>query len=356
MVEEEKTELKKIICTGGLGYIGSHTVISLIEKGYEPIILDNISNSSLKCLERLEKLSKTKIDFHKVDLCDTTSLSTTFTEMLSKHTSIHGVIHFASLKAVSISLAHALSYYETNILSTINLLKQMCIHKIPNLIFSSSACVYGENAFADESAPLCPTNPYGETKVIIESLLKSHSRSELSSPFKAISLRYFNPLGAHPSGLIGESPLDIPNNLMPILQNVAVGKQEVLSIYGDDYETKDGTAVRDYIHVCDLAKAHVNALEVLIRNEGSSGFEVLNLGTGQGTSVKELVDAFQKVSGVEIRSKVVGRRPGDVEKLTAKVQKAEELLGWKAEKGIEDMCRDSWNWAKNNPNGYDDVE
>ena len=337
----------KILLTGGAGYIGSHTAIELISKGYEPIICDNLVNSSEKVLERLEKISGVKPKFYKTDCCDYEGMEKIFSE-----NEIDAVIHFAGLKAVGESVSKPIEYYDNNLTSTLTLLKVMRNHGVNNIIFSSSATVYG----APDCVPITEsavvgrcTNPYGWTKYMNEVILTDSAKA--NKDLSVVLLRYFNPVGAHKSGLIGESPSGVPNNLMPYISQVAVGKLSQLSVFGNDYPTHDGTGVRDYIHVVDLAKGHVCAVDYVVKNKGT---EVFNLGTGIGYSVLDMVKAFENVNKVRIPYKVTDRRPGDIAECYADPSKAAEKLGWKAEYNLEDMVGDSWRWQKNNPNGYEE--
>ena len=333
-----------ILVTGGAGYIGSHTCIELLNQGHKVIVVDNLVNSHSESLRRVEELSGKNIPFYAIDLMSEAEIKTVFSEH-----SIEAVIHFAGLKAVGESVEQPLRYYENNIRSTLVLCKLMQKFSVKHLVFSSSATVYGlaESNPIPETAPLSATNPYGRTKLFIEYIL-----NDWISTFDGASvalLRYFNPVGAHASGKIGEDPQGIPNNLMPYITQVAAGRREKLSIFGNDYDTVDGTGVRDYIHVVDLAMGHVKALDALIHLTGS---HVYNLGTGNGTSVLELVQAFQQATGQAIPYEISARRPGDVATCFADSSKAERELNWKADRGIVEMCRDSWKWQKENPNGY----
>ncbi len=336
-----------ILLTGGAGYIGSHTAIELMSLGHEVVIIDNLVNASEKVLARIEKISGKAPKFYKADCCDKAALDTVFSE-----NKIDAVIHFAGLKAVGESCAIPIEYYRNNIDSTLVLLTSMKEHGVNNIIFSSSATVYG----AQDIVPIKETavvgrctNPYGWTKYMNEVILTDATNAD--SELSVVLLRYFNPVGAHASGLIGESPNGIPNNLMPYISQVAVGKREKLSIYGNDYPTKDGTGVRDYIHVVDLAIGHARAVEFVVKNKG---VEVFNLGTGVGYSVLDMAHAFASVNDVKVPYVITDRRPGDIAECYADATKAKDMLGWVAERGLEDMCRDSWNWQKNNPNGYSD--
>lgn len=340
-------ESKTILVTGGMGYIGSHTVIKLIEYGYTPIILDNLCNSSEKVLPRLEKITGKKISFYKGDVCKKEDVDKVFEE---NH--VDAIIHFAGLKAVGESVKKPIEYYRNNLDSTLTLLEEMVRYGVKNIIFSSSATVYGTPTHVPlvESDPIgTATNPYGTTKIIQEGIFKDFAF--VHKDFNIALLRYFNPIGAHPSGLIGEAPNGIPNNLMPYITQVAVGKREHLSIFGDDYDTPDGTCIRDYIHVCDLAEGHVLTLKKLFENPG---LVIYNLGTGKGTSVLELVHAYEKATGVKIPYVIAPRRAGDVPQNYAGTKKAEKELGFKAKFNVEDSCRDSNHWQQLNPNGYDD--
>jgi len=335
-----------ILVTGGAGYIGSHTCLELLNEGHTITVVDNLSNSTQESLRRVEQLAGKKIDLQVVDLRDKGRLKTIFTRTGQP---VEAVIHFAGLKAVGESVEKPLLYYQNNIVGTLCLCEVMVECGVRNLIFSSSATVYGDPATVPitEDFPLSCTNPYGRTKLMIEEILGDISGAD--PHFNVILLRYFNPVGAHASGLIGEDPAGIPNNLTPFITQVAIGKLEKLSIYGDDYPTLDGTGVRDYIHVVDLAKGHVRALKKL---EQDPGIVTYNLGTGQGYSVLEMVRAFEKASGRSIAFQIVERRPGDIAACYADPTKAADELGWRAEFGLEEMCRDGWNWQKNNPNGY----
>ncbi len=334
-----------ILLTGGAGYIGSHTAVELMALGHDVVIADNLVNSSEKVLARIEKISGKKPTFYKIDCCDKTSLDKLFDE-----NKIDAVIHFAGLKAVGESCAIPIEYYRNNIDSTLALLTSMKSHGVNNIIFSSSATVYG----AQDIVPIKETavvgrctNPYGWTKYMNEVILTDATKAD--SELSVVLLRYFNPVGAHKSGLIGESPSGIPNNLMPYISQVAVGKRERLSVYGNDYPTKDGTGIRDYIHVVDLAIGHVRAVEYVVKHKGT---EVFNLGTGVGYSVLDMAHSFASVNGVAVPYIITDRRPGDIAECYADATKAKEMLGWVAERNLEDMCRDTWNWQKNNPNGY----
>lgn len=334
-----------ILVTGGAGYIGSHTVVELLKKDYEVVIVDDFSNAKPAVLDRLREITGKDFAFHEVTLTDKSALEEVF-----KLHDLEAVIHFAGFKAVGESVAQPLKYYHNNLTGTIVLMELMNQYNVKKMVFSSSATVYGmkNQAPFTEEMPLSTTNPYGTTKMFIEQFLIDQVVADQS--WSAALLRYFNPIGAHKSGRIGEDPNDIPNNLMPFITQVAVGKREKLSVFGDDYETSDGTGVRDYIHVVDLAKGHLSALKNVLK---STGVEAYNLGTGVGYSVLDVVKAFETANNIEIPYEIVARRPGDIATSYADAAKALNGLDWKAELGIEDMCRDSWNWQKNNPNGYE---
>ncbi|MDQ1000342.1 UDP-glucose 4-epimerase [Neobacillus niacini] len=334
-----------ILVTGGAGYIGSHTCVELLSVGYELIILDNFSNSKPESLNRVQEITGKSFKVYKVDLLDRIGLEDVFS-----NNDIEAVIHFAGMKAVGESMMVPLHYYHNNITGTLILCDVMKKYGVRNLVFSSSATVYGmpERVPISEEFPLGATNPYGRTKLIVEEILRDLYVSDDS--WSIALLRYFNPIGAHESGIIGEDPNGIPNNLMPFITQVAVGKLKELQVFGSDYPTVDGTGVRDYIHVVDLANGHLKALE---KARSSNGVEAYNLGTGTGYSVLEIVSAFEKASGKKVPYRIVDRRPGDVAVCYADPAKAKNELGWTAEKGIKDMCRDSWRWQEKNPNGYD---
>ncbi|MFB5196765.1 UDP-glucose 4-epimerase GalE [Neobacillus sp. KR4-4] len=334
-----------ILVTGGAGYIGSHTCVELLSAGYEIIVLDKLSNSKPESLSRVKEITGKDFLFYEVDLLDRKRLEDVF----SNH-SIEAVIHFAGLKAVGESVSIPLHYYHNNITGTLVLCDVMKKYGVKNLVFSSSATVYGmpERVPISEDFPLSATNPYGRTKLMIEEILRDLHIADDS--WSITLLRYFNPIGAHESGRIGEDPNGIPNNLMPFITQVAVGKRKELQVFGNDYPTVDGSGVRDYIHVVDLALGHLKALE---RVKSSIGVDAINLGTGTGYSVLEMVTAFEKAAGVKVPYKIVERRPGDVAVCYADPSKAKNVLGWTAVRGIEDMCRDSWRWQENNPNGYE---
>ncbi|MGM0379662.1 MAG: UDP-glucose 4-epimerase GalE [Bacillota bacterium] len=333
-----------VLVTGGAGYIGSHTCVELLKNGENVIIVDNFSNSKPEVLKRIKDISKKDFKFYEIDLCNKSKLNKVF-----KENKIDAVIHFAGLKAVGESVEKPIKYYKNNLVSSINLVEVMENHNVKKIVFSSSATVYGkpEKLPLKEEFKTSTTNPYGSTKLMIERIYTDLYNSENSW---AISLlRYFNPIGAHESGMIGEDPTDIPNNLMPYITQVAVGKRDKLSIFGNDYDTHDGTGVRDYIHVVDLAKGHLKALRFLDNNKG---VHIHNLGTGQGYSVLDVVKNFEKATGVKIDYEITKRRPGDIAACYADVKKAKEELGWEAQKGIYEMCKDSWRWQQKNPEGY----
>lgn len=342
VTNKEVLNFMAVLVTGGAGYIGSHTCLELLKSGYTVIVIDNLSNSQKESLERVKELTGKNITFYHAELMDKNVLDKIFT----KH-SIDSVIHFAGLKAVGESVKKPLMYYQNNLISSLTLFEVMQRHNVKKLVFSSSATVYGvpETIPIQESAPRSTTNPYGTTKLMIEQILED---LVISDPEWDISLlRYFNPVGADGSGRIGEDPNDVPNNLMPYITKVAAGQLEELSIFGKDYDTADGTGIRDYIHVVDLAKGHLKALEY-----SNSGIEAFNLGTGIGSSVIDLIHTFEAATGIRVKHKFVSRRAGDVAKSYADPTKAKEVLGWKAEKSLYDMCKDAWHWQSQNPNGY----
>ena len=341
-----KNETKRILVSGGAGYIGSHTVLELVKSGYEAVIADNFCNSKPAVIERISELAEQSIECVTIDLCELEAV-----ERLFNAYEFDAVIHFAGLKAVGESVYKPLEYYSNNLVSTLNLLNVMRAHEVKNFVFSSSATVYGDPASVPitEDFPLSATNPYGRTKLMIEDMLRDICKADES--WNVALLRYFNPIGAHESGRIGEDPFGIPNNLVPYVAQVAVGRLESVSVYGDDYPTPDGTGVRDYIHVCDLAGGHVAALAAL---EKSPGLLTVNLGTGCGYSVLDVIAAFSRACGRDIPYKVVPRRAGDVAMCYADPSAAKKLLGWSAARGLDEMCRDSWRWQSENPNGYDE--
>ena len=334
-----------ILVTGGTGYIGSHTCIELIKAGYKIVVIDNLCNSSLESLKRVEKLSNSRIPFHKVDIRDKGALTQVF-----ERYKIDGVIHFAGLKSVGESVDKPIEYYNINVGGAFILVEVMRKFNCKTFVFSSSATVYGDphTVPIKEDFPLSVTNPYGRSKLMIEEFLQDIFAADNS--WKITLLRYFNPVGAHKSGLIGEDPNGMPNNLMPYISQVAVGKLEKLSVFGGDYDTPDGTGVRDYIHVVDLAKGHIKALQVL---ENKKQVLIVNLGTGSGCSVLDMIKAFKKASGKDVPFKIVDRRPGDIATCYADPAYAARKLNWQAEYGLSEMCEDTWRWQKNNPNGYE---
>ena len=335
-----------ILITGGAGFIGSHTAVEFLNAGYDIVIADNYVNSSPKVLDRIREITGKEFRAYEVDLCDKEALRRVFVE----NPDIDSAIHFAGLKAVGESVAQPGRYYRNNLLSTLNLVELMAQYNAKRIVFSSSATVYGSPKTVPirEDFPLSTTNPYGETKLMIERILKDVWFAD--KDWSVSILRYFNPIGAHKSGLIGENPRGIPNNLLPYVAKVAAGQLPFLQVFGDDYDTHDGTGVRDYIHVVDLAKAHLKALQ---RADKVTGVEYYNIGTGVGYSVLDIVHAYEKASGLAVPYKIVARRPGDIATCYADPTKAAEILGWHAEFGIEDMCRDMANWQKKNPNGYE---
>ena len=334
-----------ILLTGGAGYIGSHTIIELDKAGYSVVVVDNLVNSNPESLRRVGKIIGKEIPFYEVDVRDKDALSKVFDE-----NKFDAVIHFAGLKAVGESVAKPLEYYHNNMTGTFVLLDVMRQHNCKNIIFSSSATVYGDPAIIPITEE-CPkghcTNPYGQTKSMLEEVLMDVQKADLE--WNVVLLRYFNPIGAHQSGMIGENPNGIPNNLMPYITQTAVGIRKELGVFGNDYDTPDGTGVRDYIHVCDLASGHVAALKAI---NNKCGLAIYNLGTGHGYSVLDVVNAFMKVNGVKVPYVIKPRRPGDIATCYCNPAKAKAELGWEAKYGIEEMCRDSWNWQKQNPNGY----
>ena len=339
-----------VLVTGGAGFIGSHATVALLQAGKSVVLLDNFSNSSPVVLQRIEAISKRKPQLEELDLRDAAGLKALF----SRH-HIEAVIHFAGLKAVGESVAKPDLYYQNNVEGSQNLFAAMESAGVRDLIFSSSATVYGDpdSVPINESAAIRPTNPYGQNKADIEQILMKRATQTTRPPWRIALLRYFNPIGAHTSGLIGEDPNDIPNNLLPYIARVGVGALAELSVYGNDYPTRDGTGVRDYIHVVDLVEGHLAALTWLQQQTSSHPVcEVFNLGTGKGYSVLEVVKAFEKQSGKKIPYKIVGRRAGDIAECYADARKAEQSLGWKAQRTLEEMMRDTWNWQKNNPQGY----
>lgn len=333
-----------VLVTGGAGYIGSHTVLELLNDGYGVVVVDNLCNASEESLRRVEKLTGKKVTFYRADVRDSEAMHKVFTE-----NKIDWVIHFAGLKAVGESVAKPIEYYDNNLISTLVLLETMREFNVKNFIFSSSATVYGdpERLPLDEGCSLSTTNPYGATKLMQENMLRDVWNAD--KEWNIVLLRYFNPVGAHESGCIGEDPKGIPNNLMPYVAQVASGKLKQIGVFGNDYPTPDGTGVRDYIHVVDLAKGHVAAIKAL----KESGLHIYNLGTGNGYSVLDMIHAFEKACGKKLPYEIKPRRAGDIPACYASSAKAERELGWKAQYDLEKMCADQWNWQKNNPNGYE---
>ncbi|MBR2284857.1 MAG: UDP-glucose 4-epimerase GalE [Ruminococcus sp.] len=337
--------MSTILLAGGAGYIGSHTAVSLLDSGHDVIIADNFSNSCPEAVSRVEKITGKSVKLYELDIKDTDKLSAVFSE-----NNVDAVIHFAGLKAVGESVEKPVVYYRNNIDTTLSLLECMSRYGVKNIIFSSSATVYGEEnpvPYTEEMKRGTCTNPYGWTKVMMEQILEDAAKAD--PELSVVLLRYFNPIGAHESGMIGEDPQGIPNNLMPYVAQVAVGRREKLTIFGRDYETPDGTCRRDYIHVCDLADGHVKAIDYALDHKGT---EVFNLGTGTPYSVTEIVETFQRVNGIEIPHVYGSRRAGDLPESYANADKALSILGWKTRRDLADMCRDTWNWQKNNPDGY----
>lgn len=337
-----------ILVTGGAGYIGSHTCVELLNAGFDVVVVDNLCNSSRKSIERVMDITGKKLTFYEADLLDRNAVDHIFDKEL-----IDAVIHFAGLKAVGESVGKPLEYYHNNVTGTLVLCDVMREHGVKNIVFSSSATVYGDPAFVPITEE-CPkgeiTNPYGRTKAMLEQILTDLHTAD--PEWKVMLLRYFNPIGAHKTGCIGEDPRGIPNNLLPYITQVAVGKLDHLGVFGDDYDTPDGTCIRDYIHVVDLADGHVKALKKISENEG--GVWIYNLGTGTGYSVLDVIHAFEEANDLKIPYTIMDRRPGDVPRCYADPAKAGKELGWKAERNIKDMCRDSWNWQRKNPRGYEE--
>lgn len=335
--------MKKVLVTGGTGYIGSHAAVELINEGFDVIIIDNLSNSDITVLDGIEQITGYRPEFRQIDLKDKEAVS----EFFEEYTSLDSIVHFAAYKAVGESTEKPLRYYRNNLHSTLHLLEHMVQYNVPHIVFSSSCTVYGQpdKLPVDESAPIKkPLSPYGSTKQMSERMIEDAATA--NKVVKGISLRYFNPIGAHPSALIGEKPEGIPDNLLPFITQTALGLRDELKVFGDDYNTPDGTAIRDYINVVDLAKAHVKAIRRLQDNKNKSDYEFFNVGTGKGNSVMEIINAFEKATGQRIKYKITGRRPGDVEQVYADTRYANEELGWKAEATLEETLRSAWNWEK----------
>lgn len=334
----------KVLVTGGTGYIGSHTIVELLQNGHEVVAFDNFYNSKPMVIDRIKTITGKDFKFYKADMLNRSEMDEIFDQ-----NEIDAVIHFAGLKAVGESVQIPLKYYHNNIGGTINLLESMQAHGVYNIVFSSSATVYGDSKIVPvkEDFPTSATNPYGQTKLMQEIILTDLYKSD--HKWCVTLLRYFNPVGAHESGLIGEDPQDIPNNLTPYIAQVAIGRRDHLNVFGNDYNTHDGTGVRDYIHVVDLAIGHLKALDAA---KGKTGVFTYNLGTGEGYSVLDVVKAFEKASGVKIKYEIVGRRPGDVASLYADTSKSKREIGFEAKRGLDEMCKDLWNWQSKNPNGY----
>lgn len=344
--------MSKVLVTGGTGYIGSHTVVELINEGFEVVIVDNLSNSNIEVLDGIEKITGIRPVFENIDCVDYVAMD----NFIDKHGDIDAIIHFAASKAVGESVEKPLLYYRNNLVSLINLLQLMPVHKIKHLVFSSSCTVYGQpdELPVTEKAPIQPAlSPYGNTKQISEEIIRDTIHSNPDS-YRSVVLRYFNPIGAHASGEIGELPLGVPNNLLPFVTQTAIGIRKQLQVFGDDYNTPDGSCIRDYIHVVDLAKAHVIAVKRMLGNKSKGNYEVFNLGTGRGLSVLEIIKTFEQVNQVKVPYKITGRREGDIEQVWADPTYANEVLGWKAEETVEDTLRSAWNWelnlAKHNKN------
>ncbi len=339
----KKLFMQTVMVTGGTGYIGSHTAVELINEGFRVLIADNLSNSEAGVLDGIEKITGVRPGFEELDICDEAALKS----YLDRNPEISAIIHFAAFKAVGESVDKPLKYYRNNLVSLINLLEQMLIRSITNLVFSSSCTVYGQPDLlpVTESAPVKKAgSPYGNTKKISEDIIADTIHSDPS--IKAVSLRYFNPIGAHPSALIGELPRGVPDNLVPFITQTAIGVRDVLKVFGDDYNTPDGSCIRDYLHVTDLAKAHVTAIKRLIENKNKDNYEVFNLGTGQGVSVLEMIKTFEKVNSVSLNYTITGRRPGDTEQVWADTTLANRELGWKAESSLEEALATAWKWEK----------
>ena len=335
--------MKKVLVTGGTGYIGSHTVVELIENGYEVLIIDNLSNSDVSVIDRIEEITGKRPSFAQIDICDKAQLDKVFKE----NSDIQAVIHFAALKAVDESIAKPIEYYSNNLIALLNILDEMHKNDVNAIVFSSSCTVYGEPSKLPvaEDAPLQPaTSPYGSTKKMSEDILKDTTRAIPS--LHCIALRYFNPIGAHPSAIIGERPHGVPANLIPFITQTAIGIRDELKVFGDDYNTPDGSCVRDYLHVVDLAKAHVLAVNRLLNNKCKQQYEVFNLGTGKGVSVLEAIKSFERVSGKKLKYRIVGRRPGDIEKIWADPSFSNKELGWKAQSTLDEAMKTAWEWEK----------
>ena len=333
----------KILVTGGAGYIGSHTVVELLEKDFDVIIVDNLSNSRIESLDGIKSISGKQVDFEKFDLCNKSRLKHFFQE----NKDISSIIHFAASKAVGESVEKPLKYYQNNLVSLMNILENMEEFHVPNLVFSSSCTVYGQakKLPVTENSPILPAeSPYGNTKQVAEEIIKDSSAA--SNLIKAISLRYFNPIGAHSSALIGEVPLGTPENLVPYITQTGIGIRDFLRVFGDDYDTPDGSAVRDYLHVVDLAKAHVVAIERLLNKKNKKDFEVFNLGTGNGVTVFEMIKSFERVSGKKLKYEILKRRPGDIEKIWADTSFANTELGWKTKSSLDEAMKTAWEWEK----------
>jgi UDP-glucose 4-epimerase len=338
-----------LLVTGGAGYIGSHTLVELAGAGYRPVVVDNLSNGSRDALRRVEKIVKQEIPFVQGDIRAPGLLETLFALHKRQGRPIECVLHLAGVKAVGESVRDPIKYFDNNVSGTVALLSAMRLHDVRRLVFSSSATVYGVPRFLPftESHPLEPTNPYGRSKLIVEQMLQDACAADPA--FSAVTLRYFNPIGAHPSGLIGENPRDVPNNLFPYITQVAVGRQPFLKVFGNDYDTEDGTGVRDYLHVMDLAAGHVRAVDYA---RGNTGFIAVNLGAGKGISVMQLVRTFERVNGLRIPCRIEARRPGDVDRVWADPSLARRVLRWQTSYGVERMCMDGWRWQQSNPEGY----
>jgi UDP-glucose 4-epimerase len=335
---------RKILVTGGTGYIGSHTSVELINEGFDVVIIDNLYNSEAEVADRIQMITGTKPVLEIIDICDKPKLQKFF----DKNNDIAAIIHFAAYKAVSESVSKPLEYYYNNLVSLINLLDLMKLHSVPHIVFSSSCTVYGQpdKLPVTEDSPLQPaTSPYGNTKQVGEQIIRDATYADKN--IKAIALRYFNPIGAHPSGLIGELPRGVPENLVPYITQTAYGLRDELKVYGNDYDTPDGSCIRDYLHVVDLAKAHVVAVRRLLEGDSKKGFEVFNLGTGNGVSVLEAISSFERISGVKLKYRITGRRPGDIEKIWADPSFANQELGWRTKSTLDEAMKTAWEWEKN---------